>query len=488
MPIPPDHFERCPSRRLGVPCCGNEPGRRGYPIPRMCELFESDPERYTPCILRESCADAGMPIPTDLLGLDLARIVHATDHPAGSIRVGFAMPCLRIGGGERWCESMVRLVPNDRFVVVGVGVKERPLDGPIAAEVARRVPIFEGADGIRLLSRQCDVLVTWGVPDIWELVGNARSRVVCVSHGTCEYTRDHVSRSARAAGVVAVTRPAREPFPEDVRHKARIIQNCVSVERATLNRDAMRERWRIPEGLNVLGWYGRISSEKAPGSFLDAIEALPSDRWIGVMVGPYFERITPEITARGLDDRIRVVGPSAETANVLCAFDRLLVTSPDEGACLSAMEAMAVGCPVVMTPVGVALESPGLVAGIPIGADGPTLAAAILADLADVEGTARRVDDARRVAERRWSPVTFARRWRRAIAAAAAAPSLADDFARIQTKVAACPHRGPRLPHRGCSCWHVCLDGKGAGDPDNAVTDTTCMRCIQTAENDRDSD
>jgi hypothetical protein len=133
------------------------------------------------------------------------------------------------------------------------------------------------------------------------------------------------------------------------------------------------------------------------------------------MVGPYQESIRPVVKARELADRVRLVGATAETAATLLGFDCLLVPSSEEGFCYSGLEAIELEVPVMMTPVGFAAGSPDLVTGIPIGADGPTIAAAVLRAVED----RAKLPAAREQARQAFPFDGFARDWTAAIEDAA---------------------------------------------------------------------
>jgi hypothetical protein len=109
-------------------------------------------------------------------------------------------------------------------------------------------------------------------------------------------------------------------------------------------------------------------------------------------------------------------------------------------------------------------EQPDLARVVPRGADGAAIAAAILADAADPEGTADRVGRARLFALDRLSPSRSAAAWSALLAEVAGAPTRpAPAPAAALDRVARCPHRrteqgccgpldrchGPRSPHRG---------------------------------------
>jgi glycosyltransferase involved in cell wall biosynthesis len=106
-------------------------------------------------------------------------------------------------------------------------------------------------------------------------------------------------------------------------------------------------------------YLGRISWKKGLDRLLDAFANVPLGGL--VLAGPDDEQLWPRLHARaralGIQDRVHYVGAVAgfEKAALLRSADCLVLPSYSENFGNAALEAMAVGCPVVVTPeVGIA--------------------------------------------------------------------------------------------------------------------------------------
>jgi glycosyltransferase involved in cell wall biosynthesis len=258
-----------------------------------------------------------------------------------------------------------------------------------------------------------------------------------------------------------------------------VIRNAVDVHRLEVRRSRaeMRRAWGVPPGSLVAGYLGRLSAEKDPHAMRRMIGHLPDD-WHGVLVGSGAERIQPH-------PRLHLVGTDPAAGDVLSAFDVLVVPSHYESFGLTMAEGLWAGVPVVSTEVGIARLEPGLTRVIPVDADGPTLARAILDDQADMRGTAERTGAGKLFARERLSPDRFGREWTDLILATAPARPAPRLAAAVRDAVIACEHRGPEgglvlLEDERSCCGGgeertACAAGKGRRP--GRVTLRECLAC-----------
>ncbi len=111
----------------------------------------------------------------------------------------------------------------------------------------------------------------------------------------------------------------------------------------------------LPRDGAVVGWVGRLNHEKAPELFVEALGAVQrSGRVWGVLIGegPLREEVAAQIAARGLESKVMLGGARNDAAEVLPAFDALVLSSRREGTPMVLLEAMAAGVPVVCSAVG----------------------------------------------------------------------------------------------------------------------------------------
>ncbi len=338
------------------------------------------------------------------------------------LRVGILTPAAEIGGAEVWMLSLLRECDRSQIHWTGVVcLHPANCDPFMRGRLAEHCPVRTGAEAADRLYRECDVVLVWGLlASEQRIPRRPRScSVVLISHGCCGWTARVFADAGRADHFAAVSRVALQPIPEPFRARARIVENCYDPARLIpqRGRDAIRAEWGVEPSERVLGYLGRWSPEKNAIAAVRAAEALP-EGWRSVVVGRGDElRPTLEHAALGLP--ALVTGPVEHPGDVLAGFDAMIVPSHEEGSCITLLEGWAAGLPVLCTPVGVALDHPELVRGIPLDPTPAAIAEALRADLADVDGTARRVAQAREVAEREYGPARFGREWTDFLAATA---------------------------------------------------------------------
>ncbi len=122
------------------------------------------------------------------------------------------------------------------------------------------------------------------------------------------------------------------------------------------DRDAVRRVWGVPETAPVLVAVGRLHPQKGLDVLLDAVPLVaahrPAVHVILVGDGPLEDHLRRRIDAERLGDLVRLVGPTADPGSALAAADVVAVPSVWESGPLVVTEALALGRPVVATPVG----------------------------------------------------------------------------------------------------------------------------------------
>lgn len=157
-------------------------------------------------------------------------------------------------------------------------------------------------------------------------------------------------------------------------------------ERVRAEADA-RERFRrligLPADRFVVGWIGRMTGVKRIDDVLVAFTRL-RERGIDAALclvgdGPDREQVERRAYELGIARHCFYLGYQEEVAPWYAAFDAFVLPSANEGTPVSAMEALAAGCPVVATRVG------GVPDVVRDGVDG------FLVEPSDVEGLVERL-------------------------------------------------------------------------------------------------
>lgn len=160
----------------------------------------------------------------------------------------------------------------------------------------------------------------------------------------------------RFDAVVPVSRPlARELEAEGVDpQRIHLHPNAWRPDEEPLGAEEARRALGLePDGFH-LGWVGRLSREKGPDVFLEALARIPGLSWTASFVGEgaLRESLEARVAELGLGDRVRMHGPVAGAARHLTAFDVVVLSSRTEGTPIVLLEAMAAARPVVATAVG----------------------------------------------------------------------------------------------------------------------------------------
>jgi glycosyltransferase involved in cell wall biosynthesis len=127
-----------------------------------------------------------------------------------------------------------------------------------------------------------------------------------------------------------------------------------------LTSSAQRGQFRQEIGLNgvvkLVGIVGRLFPIKNHRLFLDAAAKVtarePATRFVIVGDGVLRSALEQQAKELGIADRVFFIGWRRDLPRIYADLDVLVVSSDNEGTPVSAIEAMAAGCPVVATCVG----------------------------------------------------------------------------------------------------------------------------------------
>jgi glycosyltransferase involved in cell wall biosynthesis len=121
-------------------------------------------------------------------------------------------------------------------------------------------------------------------------------------------------------------------------------------------RDGIRAELGIPEDAPVVGHVGNFKAAKDHATLLRAAallrQAVPSVRFVLVGQGP-LEAETRRLAGQlGLGQTVVFAGFRTDATRLMAGFDAFALSSTYEGLPIALIEAMAVGCPAVVTRVG----------------------------------------------------------------------------------------------------------------------------------------
>lgn len=121
-------------------------------------------------------------------------------------------------------------------------------------------------------------------------------------------------------------------------------------------RDEARARLGIPREAVVVGAVARLVPEKRIEHFIEAVARVPGCLALIVGDGPCREALERQVRLIGEIDRIRFLGQVDDPWPVFASLDLLVVSSQRESMANAMMEALAMGVPVISTPVSGAHE------------------------------------------------------------------------------------------------------------------------------------
>jgi glycosyltransferase involved in cell wall biosynthesis len=112
-----------------------------------------------------------------------------------------------------------------------------------------------------------------------------------------------------------------------------------------------RRLLNLPETGPTIGWVGRLSQEKAPELFVEAMQQTNTSA-MGCLLGDGPMRPLLEAMIREGPGSVRLCGAVPDARRLMPAFDLIVLSSRTEGTPLVLLEAIDAGIPVVATRVG----------------------------------------------------------------------------------------------------------------------------------------
>src|SRR5262249_51298777 len=120
-------------------------------------------------------------------------------------------------------------------------------------------------------------------------------------------------------------------------------------------RDEVRADLELAPDDVVVGFVGRLASQKAPDVMLDAFAAAVKKcsklKLVMVGDGPLGEDCRARVRQAGLQEHVQMLGDVVAT-NIMPAFDMFCLSSHYEAMPYVLLEALAAGLPIVATQVG----------------------------------------------------------------------------------------------------------------------------------------
>ena len=161
----------------------------------------------------------------------------------------------------------------------------------------------------------------------------------------------------RYSAVIAVSEAVREKLLSSgvSAEKVQIIKNGIDLRPFGTAIPSLREGVR-GEGAPIVGFVGRLSSEKGCDIFLRVasrvLSDVPSAKFVVVGDGPERKQLESLIDQLGIRGNVEVVGRRDDMPSVYASFDLMILSSHREGLPMAVLEGMASGLPWVASAVG----------------------------------------------------------------------------------------------------------------------------------------
>lgn len=226
-----------------------------------------------------------------------------------------------------------------------------------------KVPFYEGREAITRLCSEVDVVVTWGVDCLTELLPEKRPKVIAVHHG--DQNAGWIGETMWQKEVdefVCVNQSAADHIRSTRNLPVHWIPNALDESRLQPTERLAEIKASIPSGMKVVLFGHRFSEEKRPGLAVEMAKHLPAD-WLLVMAGD------GPLRPGSVPDNVRLVGRVDTLADWLQVSDVFVSMSTFEGFGLSMLEALACGVPLVATPVGIAPQFASKLLSVEAGAE-----------------------------------------------------------------------------------------------------------------------
>jgi glycosyltransferase involved in cell wall biosynthesis len=160
----------------------------------------------------------------------------------------------------------------------------------------------------------------------------------------------------RFDAVAAVSRPIADELQQRgvPGERVHVVPNAWSSISTSLDRSAARAELGLDPSAFVVGWVGRMTSEKGLDVFIDSLSRASDLSVSACIIGDGPDRAAQEqrTIASGAASRIRWMGMLREAGRYFQAFDALVLSSRTEGVPMVMLEAIAVNVPVIATAVG----------------------------------------------------------------------------------------------------------------------------------------
>ena len=294
------------------------------------------------------------------------------------LRIVFLLTSMPVGGAETLLVNLLDRLDRSRFDPEVCCLKAK---GPLGERISERIPVHcemtRGKYDVAVLgkltklmkSRKYDAAITVGCGDkmFWGRLAAKRAGVPVIAsalHSTGWPDRvGHLNRwlTGITDAFIGVARSHGEHlvhgerFP---REKVFVIPNGVDTQRFSPceNKSEMRQSLNLPDALPLVTIVAALRPEKNHRRFLDIAKSVCGEGWAANFLivgdGPEKNDLEDYAEQQKITEHVTFLGNRSDIPQILAASDVFMLTSDNEAAPVSIMEAMACALPVVASNVG----------------------------------------------------------------------------------------------------------------------------------------
>jgi glycosyltransferase involved in cell wall biosynthesis len=233
--------------------------------------------------------------------------------------------------------ALYRLLRRERPHIVHTHTAKAGFVGRLAARLAG-VPVIVHTYHGHVLHSYYAPRTTWLLRRMERVLGLLTHRIVAVSEQVKRDLADYRVANPEKISVIPLGFELK-PFLDSAIH-----------------RGSFRRELGVSNGAPLVGIVGRIFPIKNHRLFLDAAARVAAEekaaRFVIVGDGALRRQMEGHANGLGIADRVTFTGWRRDLPRIYADLDVLVVSSNNEGTPVSAIEAMASGCPVVATRVG----------------------------------------------------------------------------------------------------------------------------------------
>lgn len=298
------------------------------------------------------------------------------------VRVLWLTKGLGPGGAERLLVSFAQIADHDRFdiraayllpwkdhlvaTLADLGVDARCISSGRLTELAwlRRLRSIVVDDAIDLVHVHSPLVGALARPALASLRRSRRPAMVTTEHnewGSFHLLTRHLNRSTLGLGdaTIAVSDKVRDTMPPRLRARAEVIEHGVDVEAIAARRaerSSARAELGIEDDVILVGTVANLRRGKDYPTLLLASRVVKDRglpvRFLSIGQGPLETELAARRDRLGLGECFRFLGYQEDPIRFMAAFDVFALCSAHEGLPIALLEALALGLPPIVTPVG----------------------------------------------------------------------------------------------------------------------------------------